>query len=132
MEGALYEIEPMSQFAGLKLDRPPDETTIVKFRHFLAHHGLGTVLFGEVSKHREKNGLMLREDRIVDAIIISAPSSTKNVKCERDPEMHQTKKENQGQFGTDNTLGLIYRIDTMAANVQDIVLAGNLLHGDQQ
>jgi len=35
MEDALYDIESMRQFAGLKLDRLPDETTILKFRHFL-------------------------------------------------------------------------------------------------
>ena len=32
---------------------------------------------------------------IVDASIVAAPSSTKNRKGERDPEMHQTKKGNQ-------------------------------------
>jgi IS5 family transposase len=61
MESALYEIESMRCFAGLKLTRLPDETTILKFRHFLKRHGLGKVLFKEVNKHLEKNGLMLRE-----------------------------------------------------------------------
>lgn len=45
MENALYEIEFMRQFAGFKLDQLPDETTILKFRHFLERHGLGNVLF---------------------------------------------------------------------------------------
>ncbi len=35
---------------------------------------------------------------IVDAIIVEAPSSTKNRNKERDPEMHQTKKGNQWHF----------------------------------
>ena len=47
MEDALYEIESMRQFAGLKLNRLPDETTILKFRHFLERLGLGKVLFQE-------------------------------------------------------------------------------------
>src|SRR5680860_982488 len=138
MEDALYEIESMRCFAGLKLDRLPDETTILKFRHFLERHGLGKVLFKEVNKHLEKNGLMLREGSIVDASIISAPSSTKNESGQRDPEMHQTRKGNQWYFGmkihigVDDTLGLIHSIDTTAANVHDIVPAGNLLHGDEQ
>ena len=137
MEDALYEIESMRQFAGLKLDRLPDETTILKFRHFLEQHGLGKVLFKEVNKHLEKNGLMLREGSIVDASIISAPSSTKNESGQRDPEMRQTRKGNQWYFGmkmhigVDDTLGLIHSIDTTAANVHDIVSAGNLLHGDE-
>tara|TARA_R110002096_G_scaffold432882_1_gene650480 strand:+ start:979 stop:1383 length:405 start_codon:yes stop_codon:yes gene_type:complete len=75
MEDAFYEIEFMRQFAGLKLERLPDETTILKFRHFLEQHGLGKVLFQGVNKHLEKNGLMLREGYIVDATINSAPSS---------------------------------------------------------
>jgi len=66
MEDALYGIKSMRHFAGLKLARLPDETTILKFRHFLDRHGLGKVLFKEVNKHMEKNGLMLREGSIVD------------------------------------------------------------------
>jgi hypothetical protein len=38
---------------------------------------------------------MLRAGSIVDATIISAPSSTKNKDKARDPEMHQAKKGNQ-------------------------------------
>ena len=81
---------------------------------------------------------MLREGSIVDASIISAPSSTKNESGQRDPEMRQTRKGNQWYFGmkmhigVDDTLGLIHSIDTTAANVHDIVSAGNLLHGDEQ
>ncbi len=33
MEDALYEIESMHHLAGLKLDRLPDETSLLKFRH---------------------------------------------------------------------------------------------------
>ena len=35
IQDALYEIESMRHFARQKLDRLPDETTILKFRHFL-------------------------------------------------------------------------------------------------
>ena len=46
MEDALYEIESMHRFAGLRLNHPiPDETTILKFRHLLEKHDLGKVLF---------------------------------------------------------------------------------------
>jgi IS5 family transposase len=34
MKNALYEIELMRHFASLKLNRLPDKTTILKFRHF--------------------------------------------------------------------------------------------------
>jgi hypothetical protein len=72
MEDALYEIEPIRHFAGLKLARRLDETTIFNFRHVLERHGLYKVLFKEVNKHLEKNDLMFHKGSIVDATIISA------------------------------------------------------------
>lgn len=36
------------------------------------------MLFKDVNKHLEKNGLILWEGRIVDTFVISPPSSTKN------------------------------------------------------
>ncbi len=92
MEDALYEIESMRRFAGIHLDRVPDETTILNFRHLLERHKLGKKLFTKINKHLDMHGPVLREGSIVDATIISAPSSTKNRDGERDPEMHQTKK----------------------------------------
>ena len=41
IEDALYEIESMRRFAGIRLDRVPDETTILKFRHLLEEPRLG-------------------------------------------------------------------------------------------
>ena len=40
-------------------------------------------------------GPMLKTGTVVDATLIAAPSSTKNSRGERDPDMHQTKKGNQ-------------------------------------
>ncbi len=95
MEDALYEVESMRRFAGISLDRVPDETTIPNFRHLLERHGLGKKLFKEINAHLHDNGLMLREGTIVDATIIAAPTSTKNREGERDPAMHQVKKGNE-------------------------------------
>ena len=84
MEDALYEIESMRQFAGLRLsERLPDETTILNFRHFLEQHKLGKKIFETINQHLSEQGLMLREGSIVDASILSAPSSTKNQSSER-------------------------------------------------
>lgn len=104
----------------MKLDGLPDETTILNFPAILEQQGLGKALFKEVNTQLEKNGLMIREGSIVDATIISAPSSPKNDSGQRDPEMLQTKKGNQWHFGmkvhiaVDDTLGLIHSIDTSA------------------
>lgn len=139
MEDALYEIESMRRFAGLRLsDRLPDETTILNFRHLLERHNLGKRLFDEVNRHLRSEGLTLREGSIVDATIIAASTSTKNKSGKRDPEMHQVKKGNEWHFGmkmhigVDDALGLIHSVSTTAANAHDITQADQLLHGEEQ
>jgi IS5 family transposase len=139
MEEQLYEIASMRQFAGLSLARGsvPDETTILHFRHLLDRHGLSRQIFEVVKVHLQANGLMLRQGTIVDATIISAPSSTKNATGERDPEMHQTKKGNQYYFGmkahvgVDADSGLVHSVVGTAANVSDVTQAHALLHGEE-
>ena len=79
MEGLLYEAESVRRFVRLSLSEAlPDETTILNFRHLLERQGLGQGLFEEINTHLESQGLRLREETIVDASIIEAPSSTKN------------------------------------------------------
>jgi IS5 family transposase len=139
MEDSLYEIESMRRFAGLRLsDNIPDETTILNFRHFVEKHKLGRRLFDSVQEHLDEQGLKLQEGSIVDASIISAPTSTKNKQGKRDPEMHQTKKGNEWHFGmkmhigVDESLGLIHSIATTAANEHDITQVDKLLHGKEK
>src|SRR5439155_19446479 len=79
-EDALYDIEPMRRFAGIELaeDTIPDESTILRFRHLLEEHQLTEKIFAEVRSLLEEKKLLLKSGTIVDATIISAPSSTKN------------------------------------------------------
>src|SRR5215207_1234270 len=90
MEEALYDSQAMRGFAGIDLavERVPDETTILNFRHWLERHDLSRSLFDEVSAMLEERGLLMRHGTIVDATIIAAPYSTKNKQKSRDPEMH--------------------------------------------
>lgn len=78
----------------LSRERAPDATTLLNFRRLLETHGLTERILATVSEHLPEQGLLLRRGSIVDATIINAPSSTKNKKKARDPEMHQTKKGN--------------------------------------
>lgn len=94
MEEALYETTILRQFAGLSLDRIPDETTILNFRLLLERHELAGGILQVINGYLGDRGLMLRQGTVVDAKIIHAPSSTKNKDGKRDPEMHQTKKGN--------------------------------------
>ena len=98
-EDMLYEIERVRRFTGISLSKAPEETTILNFRHLLERHGLPQVLFESIKNHLSEAGLMLKEGTIVDASIMEAPSSTKNRKRERDPEMKQTRKGNQWHLG---------------------------------
>ena len=139
MEDMLYEIESVRRFVGLKLSGPiPDETTILNFRHLLEKHKLGTKLFEAINQHLADHDLMLREGTIVDASIVAAPTSTKNKKKTRDPEMHQTKKGNEWHFGmkmhigVDEALGIVHSVSTTPANAHDITQTANLLHGEEE
>ena len=139
MEDSLYEIESMRRFAGLKLSKPiPDETTILNFRRFLETHDLCHIIFTEINAHLQAQGLTLSKGTIVDASIISAPTSIKNKERKRDPEMHQTKKGNQWHFGmklhigVDSETGLVHSAVSTAANAHDITQADKLLHGKER
>ena len=124
---------------GLKLSEAlPDETTILNFRHLLERQNLGQGLFEEINRDLESQGLRLREETIVDASIIDAPSSTKNRARKRDPEMHQAKKGNEWHFGmkvhtgVDADTGLVHSMSTTAANAHDVTEAHHLLHGEEK
>ena len=72
------------------------------------------------------------------ATIIVAPSSTKNQDNPRDLEIHQTNKGNKWYFGmkmhigVDGSFGLMHSVATTPANVSDITVADQLLHGDEK
>ena len=135
MEEALYETTILRQFAGLSLERIPDETTILNFRRLLEKHELAAGILEVINDYLGDRGLSLRQGTIVDATLINAPSSTKNKDGKRDPEMHQTKKGNQYYFGmkahlgVDDESGLVHSVVGTAANVADVTQVDKLLHG---
>jgi IS5 family transposase len=51
---------------------------LLRFRRLLEKHDLGAELFARVGAVLQANGLKVGTGTIVDATIISAPSSTKN------------------------------------------------------
>lgn len=140
VEESLYDSSSMRRFVGIDLgcEAVPDETTVCKFRHLLEKHKLGEGLFAAVNAHLRKAGIRISTGTIVDATIISAPSSTKNADKKRDPEMHQTKKGNAWHFGMKAHIGVdsrtrtIHTIRASAANVHDSRLLAELLHGKER
>lgn len=85
-----------------------------------------------INAYLQDKGLPLREDTIVHS-----PSSAKNKEGKRDPEMHQTKKGNQYNFGmrahigADAKSGLVHHVHDAAANVADVSEVAHPLHGDE-
>lgn len=139
VEEALYDSPLMREFVGIDLGREavPDETTVCKFRHLLEQHQLGAAMLARVNGHLQSKGVRITTGTIVDATIIHAPSSTKNQKQERDPEMHQTKKGKQWYFGmkahvgVDSQTKLIHSAVATAAHVADARVLPDLLHGEE-
>lgn len=138
-EDALYDSESMRRFVGVELseDAIPDETTILHFRHLLQRHGVTEQIFAAVRGLLETRGLLLKSGTIVDATIISAPSSTKNATATRDPEMKQTRKGKTWYFGmkihvgTDRR-GLVHSLTTTDAAQGDVTQMPHLLHGAER
>ena len=139
MEEALHDTPLFREFAGVGgwSDRVPDETTILRFRHLLEKHKLAPEILKSVNELLSAKGLLLKAGTVVDATLIAAPSSTKNKTGERDSEMHQSKKGNQWHFGmkahigVDAESGLVHTVRGTSGNVNDVVQANALLHGEE-
>jgi IS5 family transposase len=138
-EDALYDSESMRRFAGIDPgeDTVPDESTILRFRHLLEAHQLTEAIFGEIRTLLEEKRLLLKSGTIVDATIISAPTSTKNADNARDPEMRQGRKGKEWHFGmkahvgTDRR-GIVHSLTTTHAGASDIMQLPALLHGKER
>ena len=139
MEEALHDVPLFREYSGLDnwTTRLPDESTILRFRHLLEKHKLAAEILVVVNDLLRAKGLMLKAGTVVDATLIAAPSSTKNASGERDPEMHQSKKGNQWHFGmkahigVDAESGLVHTVRGTSGNVNDVVEANALLHGEE-
>jgi len=140
MEDAIYDRISFQKFLNIDIgvDNIPDETTILNFRHLLEKHKLSAILFNEINRYLEEKNLLLKEGTAIDATLISAPTSTKNKKKKRDPEMSSTKKGENYYFGMKTHIGvqskgkpIIHSIDTTTAKDHDSTKTEDLLHGDE-
>ena len=138
-EDAIYDSESMRRFARVELgdEVVPDESTILRFRHLLERHGLTQAIFDSITGLLEERRLLLRSGTIVDATIIAAPSSTKNARATRDPEMKQTRKGKNWHFGMKlhigaDKRGIVHTVRATNAAVADITQLPDLLHGQER
>lgn len=138
-EDALYDSEAMRRFVGVELtdEAIPDETTILRFRRLLETHRLTEQVFALVRGLLEQKGLLLKTGTIVDATIVSAPTSTKNKAETRDPEMRSTRKGNQWYFGMrvhtgTDVHGVVHTLTTTDAAASELKQMPALLHGEER
>jgi len=140
VEETLYNSTSMLRFVGIDLGREavPDETTVCKFRHLLEKHKLGERIFAEVNAYLRKSGVKVSTGTIVDASIISAPSSTKN---RREEARSRDAPDQEGQsmhfgikahIGVDSRTRTIHTVAATAANVHDSKMLAQLLHGKER
>ena len=138
IEDSIYDSYAMRSFMHLDFteQQVPDATTLLHFRHLLEKHKIGEKIFNDINDRLDAAGMIMHGGTIVDATLISAPSSTKNKDGKRDPEMHQTKKGNQWYFGmkvhsgVDAGTGYVHTITGTSASVHDIDQAKHLIRPD--
>lgn len=141
-EGTVAEVidsRAFSDFCGVdSSNQVPNGDTLGRFRNLLIRHELQQQLFAQVVAMLMERGLILKKGTIVDSTIISAPSSTKNKEKKRDPEACQTKKGNTWYFGykahigVDRDSGIVHTVKATSANVSDVTMTSELLHGEEE
>lgn len=141
-EGTVAEVIDSRAFSDFcqvdSSNQVPNGDTLGRFRNLLIQHGLQDQLFTQVVVMLMERGLILKKGTIVDSTIISAPSSTKNKDKKRDPDAHQTKKGNTWHFGykahigVDRDSGLVHTVKATPANVHDVSMNPELLHGEEE
>ena len=132
-------MEVMRKFVSIDLgrERVVDETTICKFRHWLESQARPVQIFERIDRYLGEQERQIKQGTIVNAMIIDAPSSTRNRKQSRDLEMHQTRKSNQWYFemkvhlGVDREMKLIHSVVVTPANRHDSQVIGEWKHSNE-
>ena len=138
VEDAIYDSYALRKFVGIDFfeEQVPDATTLLKFRHLLERSNLAKAMFESIKRLMDETGHIMHGGTIIDATIISAPTSTKNEAKARDPEMKQAKKGNEWKFGmkahvgVDAGTGMVVSVEATSANVHDITVASKLIRQD--
>jgi IS5 family transposase len=145
LEDALIDRLSFRRFVGLSLaEQVPDHTTLCRFRNRLNEAGLLEKLFGELDKQLDNAGLILRRGTMLDATVIETASARPPFGSPEtkpsDPDAGFTRR--QGKSGSrygykahvavDEESGLIRKVITTSANINDTVPADLLICGDER
>ena len=140
-EEALADRLSFRRFVGLALtDTVPDHSTICRFRNLLVEGGMLEKLFAELDRQLDKAGLILRRGTMLDATVIETEAARPGPpETSSDPDARFTRRQGRAgsSFGykvhvaVDQGSGLIRRVITTPANVNDTVPADLLIQGDE-
>jgi transposase, IS5 family len=143
LEEALADRLSFRRFVGLTLEETvPDHTTLNRFRNLLVEAELLEKLFGELDRQLDKAGLILRRGTMLDATVIETAAARPPSGAAHeagDPDAGFTRRQGKpgssygykAHVGVDQGSGLIRRVRTTAANVNDTVEADHLICGDE-
>jgi transposase, IS5 family len=141
LEEALDDRLSFRRFVGLALEeKVPDHTVLNRFRNRLISEGLLEKLFAELDRQLEKAGVILRRGTMLDATLIEAVSAPpKGDRPSNDPDAGFAKRSGKAgstfgykaHVGVDEGSGIIRRVLTTAANVNDTTPADDLIVGDE-
>ena len=145
LEDAMNDRLSFRRFVGLSLEEAvPDHSTLCRFRNLLVEAKLLDKLFLELDKQLDAAGMILRRGTMLDATIIETtasrpPFGNKDAKPV-DPDAAFTR--HQGKHGSrygykahvamDQHSGLIRKVITTPANVNDTTPADLLICGDER
>jgi IS5 family transposase len=146
LEEALNDRLSFRRFVGLSLeDATPDHTTLCRFRLRLIDKDLLAKLFTELDRQLDAAGLILKRGTMLDATLIETgaarpPPIGGAAEDSADPEARFAARQGKGggTFGykahvaVDKGSGLIRRVITTPANVNDTTPADDLICGDER
>lgn len=141
LEEALCDRLSFRRFVGLELDAAtPDHTTLCRFRNALAAAGLAERLFAEMTRQLDQLGLILRRGTLVDATLVQAAvNRPKDDTPPKDPDAELTYRKKSGgllgfktHIAVDEGSGLVRQVLLTPANVNETVVADELIQGDEK
>lgn len=153
LEEALYDRLSFRRFCGLGLeDTVPDHTTLCRLRNRLVETGVLEKLFGELDRQLDAAGLIVRRGTMLDATVIETEAAARPPRegegkdngdglagPRRDKDAAFTRRKGKAgssygykaHVGVDEGSGIIRRVITTPANVNDTVPADGLICGDE-
>lgn len=145
VEEALADRISFRRFVGLSMDEAvPDHTTLCRFRNRLVAEGLHARLFAELDRQLEAAGLMVKRGTMLDATLIETMASARppreGSRPARDEDAAFARRAGKpgssygykAHVGVDQGSGLIRSVVATPANVNDTVVADDLIRGDER